>query len=185
MVTATIQVVLQPGMLKGFYNEHSATQASTVHHCKGLLMEAAETVPLLSGTICNVGEWGCAHGGNSISPVYTICESLSRRLSNSDQKLQVHVTHTDVKGNSWQELFACAQQYQNKVHANLDDIQITYAGIGSSQYVRNLPNSTLDLGFSFNSVHWLRAWPCRLQHAMSPFSHRVSWRHSALFKCDA
>lgn len=165
------------GMLKGFYNKHSSTQASAVNSCNSLLVQAAEQAPLESTRALQIAEWGCAHGGNSITPVYTISEVINNRfklLDGEDQKLQLHVTHTDVVQNSWSELFQCAKQYQQQVQDNLPNLQVTYAGIGSSQYERNHPNSSLDLGFTFNALHWLSKWPCHLKHTMSPFSGKVS-----------
>lgn len=83
------------------------------------------------------------------------------------------MTHTDVVQNSWSELFACAKQYQQKVQGSLPHLQVTYASIGSSQYERNHPDSSLDIGFTHNALHWLSKG-VHLKHTMSPFSSRVS-----------
>jgi hypothetical protein len=169
----------QLGMLKGFYNNNYTTQASCVHNCRELLVRAAEHISLPDNhtAALHIAEWGCAHGGNSIAPVYTISDTINQRIKQCSEdvnrKLQLHVSHTDVAGNSWTELFQCAKQYQQEVHDNFPQLSVTFSGIGSSQYVRNHPSNTLDVGFSFNAMHWLSKWPCHLQHSMSPFSTKV------------
>jgi cyclopropane-fatty-acyl-phospholipid synthase len=166
-------------MAKGFYHKHSSTQATAVSSCTGLLQTAAQQVPIHSSSTLSIAEWGCAHGGNSIAPVYTISETLAQRMAtqaaagdSSLRELQLHVTHTDVVQNSWSELFACAKQYQQKVQESLTHLSVTYAGIGSSQYERNHPDRSLDLGFSYNALHWLSKG-VHLKHTMSPFGSKV------------
>jgi hypothetical protein len=160
MVSAAGTEAPKLGMLKGFYNKHSSTQGVSVEKCRSLLAQAAELVPVTSRTsLLQIGEWGCASGGNSIAPILAIGEILNERASSKGEnnKLQLHVTHTDVTGNSWTELFLCAKKYQQQVHNDFPRLSVTYAGIGSSQYERNHPDGTLDLGFSFNALHckWL------------------------------
>lgn len=165
------------GMLKGFYNKNCSTQGVSVDKCRPLLAQAAELVPFppKNSQALHIGEWGCASGGNSIAPVLTVSEILNQRVfsSGSSDKLQLHVTHSDVAGNSWTELFQCAKQYQALVHRDFPHLSVTYAGIGSSQYERNHPDASLDLGFSCNALHWLSKWPCLLKHTLSPFSSKV------------
>lgn len=75
----SVEAAPQSGMMKGFYNKHSSTQASAVTSCTGLLRTASQQVPIHSSAL-HIAEWGCAHGGNSIAPVYTISEALNQRM---------------------------------------------------------------------------------------------------------
>lgn len=68
--------------------------------------------------------------------------------------MQVHVVHSDVMSNDWAALFSCAQQYVQKVQEQHPQLQVTYAGIGRSMYECNLPNCSIDVGFSFSTLHW-------------------------------
>jgi len=68
--------------------------------------------------------------------------------------MQVHVVHSDVTGNDWSALFSCAQQYVQQVQGTCPELHVTYAGIGASMYRRNHPSCSLDIGFSFSTLHW-------------------------------
>eukprot|EP00878_Enallax_costatus_P036307 GHUV01040750.1.p1 GENE.GHUV01040750.1~~GHUV01040750.1.p1 ORF type:complete len:209 (+),score=36.95 GHUV01040750.1:73-699(+) len=172
---------IHSGMKKGFYNQNSTTQRIAAGLCKELLVTAAEQVLLPDHSRANsrqlhVAEWGCAHGANSIEPICLLADILARRCqeqAGTQQQLQVHVTHVDVPNNDWPALFSCTHQYEEQIHQAHPSVQVTSAAIGKSMYERNFPSGSLDLGFSFSTLHWQSKKACILKHSINPGGIKV------------
>ncbi|KAF6261955.1 S-adenosyl-L-methionine-dependent methyltransferase [Scenedesmus sp. NREL 46B-D3] len=84
------------------------------------------------------------------------------------QQQEVHISHVDVPNNDFSSLFACTQQYSAAIQHACPLLHVTSSAVGGSMYARNFPRRSLNLGFSFSTLHWQSSRAVRLSGTVSP-----------------
>jgi hypothetical protein len=139
---------------KGFYNEHSKPQHSSVAFGLPLLTRAVEAVPLPTpGEVFQVADYGVAGGHNSVEPMRTVIDLIRRRVS---AELAVSVFHTDLPTNDFDTLF--------KLLSSPDGYSWGVPNVfsyveGRSFYERLFPASQIHIGWNAIAVHWISRVP--------------------------
>jgi hypothetical protein len=140
---------------KGFYNRHSRPQRGAVAFGLPLLEHAVGAVPLPgSGEALQVADYGVAGGNNSMEPMRTIIDGISRR---SPEDPAVSVFHTDLPTNDFDTLFTLLASPDSYLQGTSN--VFAYAG-GKSFYERLFPDSHIYIGW--NAIHWLSHVPATI-----------------------
>lgn len=148
---------------QGFYNKHSDHQARAADLGFEMLREGADSVPLPQGSgPLVIADYGCSQGQNSLAPMAQAVAGLRRRSASP-----VTVVHTDLPGNDFSSLFETLTRDPSSYTGLYDD---TYAlAIGRSFFEQLLPPSSVALGWSATTTHWLSKLPCTIAGSMTPF----------------
>lgn len=158
---------------RGFYNAHSAPQGAAAALAGiPLWRAAAELLPVDSDPIV-LADYGCAEGGNSLSPVTIAVDAIRRRAGPARPVL---VAHADLPSNDFSSLFGLTSSSQGYGHG---DPAVFPVAVGRSFFEPVLPCGCVAGGWSANAVHWLSAPPCPLREDLfcpaAPAAEREAW----------
>ncbi len=149
----------------GFYNRHSAFQASGVAGLIPLMEAVARTVPIGSEPVV-IADYGSSQGRNAMGPVRRALEELRTRLG-PDHPIQV--IHTDLPGNDFAALFTALEDDPTSYMTGLS--QVFPAAVGRSYFQPILPSSSVHIGWNTWTLHWLDGEPVRAaDHVLAALS---------------
>lgn len=117
----------------------------------------------------HVMELGCATGGNSVHLLREVISSTSRHVA---------VAQVDLPSNAWQCVFDRAREWATPA--------TSHCVVGRSFYEKHLcPPGSVDLCFSFTSLHWVRSeqtWPAGPEQVRSQVAEWQAGEGSASFR---
>jgi len=137
----------------GYYSSHSRVQAVAAAPGFPFLERAARQVPVAAATSFVIADFGCAGGRNELEPIRIAIAALRER-SNAP----IMVVHTDLPSNDFASLFQTIERSQSSYLTGQHHVY-AYAA-GRSLYGPVLPDSSLSLGWTAITVHWLSVMPC-------------------------
>jgi hypothetical protein len=145
--------------MAGSYNSHSYPQFVSVQSTIPFIQQGIDALDLIPSSFpIIIADFGAAHGANSIYAMKIIIDYL-KQTKKSDQS--VLIIHNDLPTNNWSAVF------------NLLNQDKTFFGLasGRSFYEQCLPSSSVTIGYSANSLHWLSRKPCNISnHCVSVFA---------------
>lgn len=170
--------------MSGDYNKHSSPQRMALEPTFPALEDSVKQIcnklKLTPESTFVVADYGSSHGGNSIKPMSIVIES-ARRNASPNQPIAVY--HTDLPHNDYNALFRTVldseSSYMKYAAPNAPVMSLATA---TPFFQQILPSSSVHLGFSSSSVHWLSCFPSELQHLYSvaaPEPLRALWREQA------
>ncbi len=137
----------------GFYNRHSALQASGIALLRDLWAEAARAVPFGDEPLVIV-DYASSQGKNSMEPMRTAIEVLRSRTG-PDRSIEV--IHTDLPENDFSSLFAAIQTDPASYLAGHQNV--FPAAIGRSYFDQILAPNRAHLGWNAWSMQWMSKLP--------------------------
>ncbi|MBM3462887.1 MAG: hypothetical protein FJX76_12360 [Armatimonadetes bacterium] len=148
-----------PAMVgRGFYNAHSATQANASELARPVLERAARAVPSASPFV--MADYGSSQGRNSLAPVRGVLSIARERFG---PEIPFCVYHTDLPANDFSALFQVLQSPESYAAENV----FSYA-VGRTFYDALFPPDTVSIGWTANTVHWLKTIPCTVSGHIWP-----------------
>ncbi|MGH6903067.1 MAG: hypothetical protein ACREIR_10045 [Geminicoccaceae bacterium] len=137
----------------GYYSSHSEVQAAAAAPGFPFLERAARQIPIAAPTPVVIGDFGCAGGRNELEPIRIAIEAIRERSG-----MPIMVVHTDLPSNDFTSLFQAVERSDRSYLAGQRDV-FAYAA-GRSLYGPIFPDSSLALGWTAITVHWLSTMPC-------------------------
>jgi hypothetical protein len=136
----------------GYYDQHSATQMSSIRALHDWIEDAVANLPLpAAAQAVNVLDLGSSEGRNAIRLMATISEGLRRRTAHP-----LRTVYSDLASNDFNQLFANLEEARR---AGLFPADVYPSAVGGSFYGPLLPPGTVHLATSFNAVLWLDHLP--------------------------
>lgn len=164
----------------GFYNRNSALQAANLGSALPLLIEAAREVPAHGPTV-GIADYGASQGRNSMQPVALAIDALRPRIG---PDRPIVVSHIDLPSNDFTSLFAVLDADPASYLAGRWNVYPV--AIGRSHFGQVLPDSSVDLGWSSNALHWMSRNPCPIpDHGWGVFSADAAVRDAVDAQLDA
>ena len=137
----------------GFYNRHSALQASGIRHMLPLWRSIVESItPGDSGV--TIVDYGASQGRNSMAPIALAIETLRAKSRTS---APITVIHTDLPGNDFSSLFEAI--LTDEASYLTAGAQIYPLALGRSYFEQILPENSVDLGWNSWTLHWMSRNP--------------------------
>ncbi len=133
----------------GFYNRHSAMQATGIAALLSLWEAACRTVDIRESPVTIV-DYGCSQGRNSMIPMRKAIELL--RL-NAGAPLPIEVIHTDLPSNDFSSLFEALIADPDSYMTGTADV--FPLAIGKSYFASLLPPGRVHLGWSTWALQWM------------------------------
>jgi hypothetical protein len=137
----------------GYYSRHSKVQAVAAAPGFPMLERGARQIPLAGAAPVVIADFGCAGGHNELEPLRIAIAAVRERSG-----APIVVIHTDLPSNDFASLFQTVEQSPGSYLAGQHQVY-AYAA-GRSLYGPVLPDSSLALGWTAITVHWLSAMPC-------------------------
>jgi hypothetical protein len=137
----------------GFYNRHSALQASGIALLRDLWTETVRTVPFGDEPLVVV-DYASSQGKNSMEPMRTAIEVLRSRAG-PDRPIEV--IHTDLPENDFSSLFTAIQTDPASYLAGVQ--KVFPAAIGRSYFDQILVPNRAHLGWNAWSMQWMSKLP--------------------------
>lgn len=131
----------------GYYEKHSATQATASSLGLDALRVAADGIDTAGESVVRIADLGAAQGRSSLGPLRLAVELLG------DRGHELEVVHTDLAGNDWATLFDVIEHDPASYLAGRDDVHPLV--IGRSFYDRLVAPATIGLAWTSSSLHWL------------------------------
>ncbi|KAK9760787.1 hypothetical protein K7432_014824 [Basidiobolus ranarum] len=160
------------------YNSNSKIQAQFnqlgIDELKALVQRQAPNI----STTFTIGDFGCSHGGNSMTIINAILDSIQATRKDTTP-LSVQVYHNDLPSNDFEEVFKCLHdpnltyQYHSLLKVNPDNQILTMIS-AKSFYSQCLPSNHLDIGVAFNCAHWLQDIPIPLYRPLTFASSKIT-----------
>eukprot|EP00741_Cyanophora_paradoxa_P020746 tig00021293_g20025.t1 len=145
----------------GFYNKNSLLQRNMLETATDLLDQVAEAMDFEGRPSATLADFGASQGRNSVVALAGAVRALRRRAAG----LAVHCVFNDLPSNDWNTLArlladpACALTALGAVYTTLAP---------RSFYEQVLPPGSVDCGFSFTALHWMRRVPVEAPSAFYP-----------------
>lgn len=133
----------------GFYNRHSAMQASGIAALLSLWEAACRTVDISDGPVTIV-DYGCSQGRNSMIPMRKAIDVLRSRAG---VNIPIEVVHTDLPSNDFSSLFDALISDPNSYMTGTSEI--FPLAIGKSYFAPLLPPGRVHLGWSTWALQWM------------------------------
>lgn len=139
----------------GFYNRHSAMQASAIELLSSLWQIACQTVAIDDGPLTIV-DYGSSQGRNSMAPLRMAIEVLRGRAGSN---VPIEVIHTDLPSNDFSALFEALENEPNSYLAGSTDV--FPAAVGRSFFHPLLPPGRVHLGWTTWALQWMSRSPAQ------------------------
>jgi len=134
----------------GFYNRHSAMQATGIAALLSLWEAACRTVVVGEGPLTIV-DYGSSQGRNSMAPMRMAIDALRFRSGPAP----IEIVHTDLPSNDFSALFEALvsdpDSYMNEAS------NVFPSAIGRSYYEPLLPPERVHLGWTTWALQWMSA----------------------------
>ena len=139
------------GMKQG-YNENSRIQMAAVSLSADHIRQAINALEIEFSPLVIIADYGSSHGSNSRHAMEFIIQTLKEAKKIDKDKQNILIVHNDLPTNEWSSLFEILNESSS------------YHGVasGRSFYQRCLPSSSLAIGYTSTSLHWLSHKPCNL-----------------------
>jgi hypothetical protein len=137
----------------GFYNRHSALQASGISLLLPLWADAARTVAIGKEPLA-IADYASSQGRNSMVPMRIAIGELRRRTT---KDRPVEVIHTDLPSNDFSTLFIALESEPDSYLAGLTNV--FPSAIGRSYFQQILAPNRIHLGWNTWSMQWMNASP--------------------------
>ena len=152
---ATLVSTLHAMEDKGYYNDHSQLQHSTISYALPFLRRAASSIQLPDHhSPVVLADYGSSQGNNSLQPMTTAIAIMRGRMI---EHYPIAVIHNDLPNNDFSSLFQSVESNQESYQRGSLDV-FSYA-TGRSFYDRLFPDNQVSLGWSAWAVQWLSAVP--------------------------
>ena len=133
----------------GFYNRHSAMQATGIAALLSVWEAACLTVPIEQGALTIV-DYGSSQGRNSMAPMRIAINRLRDRLG---QSVPIEIVHTDLPSNDFSALFEALASDPDSYMIGASDI--FPSAIGRSYFEPLLPPQRVHLGWTTWALQWM------------------------------
>jgi gibberellin A4 carboxyl methyltransferase len=136
----------------GFYNRHSAPQASALAYVLPWLVEAATEMDFAPAPdAVALADFGCSEGQNSITAMKSVLPVLRSRT-----KRPFLTVHSDLPTNDFSQLL---QALGRKDKSVLGDGNVYSAVISGSMFDQLLPSRSAHIAMTFNAIGFLSRRP--------------------------
>lgn len=133
----------------GFYNRHSAMQATGIAALLSLWEAACRTVVLGEGAV-TVVDYGCSQGRNSMAPMRLAINQLRLR---SGPSVPIEVVHTDLPSNDFSSLFEALASDPNSYMNEASDV--FPSAIGRSYFEPLFSPGRVTLAWTTWALQWM------------------------------
>ncbi|WP_246704376.1 class I SAM-dependent methyltransferase [Rhizobium sp. P32RR-XVIII] len=135
----------------GFYNRHSAMQATGIAALLSLWETACRTVVVGEGPLTIV-DYGSSQGRNSMAPMRVAIKTLRFR---SGPSVPIEVVHTDLPSNDFSALFEALVSEPGSYMNDASDV--FPSAIGRSYFEQLLSPQRVHLGWTTWALQWMSA----------------------------
>lgn len=133
----------------GFYNRHSAMQATGIAALLPLWEVACQTVVIGDGPLTIV-DYGCSQGRNSMAPMRAAIKALRSR---SGPAVPIEVVHTDLPSNDFSALFEALASDPNSYMNEASEV--FPSAIGRSYFEPLLAPQRVNLVWTTWAMQWM------------------------------
>lgn len=133
----------------GFYNRHSAMQATGIAALLSLWEASCRTVAIGEGPV-TVADYGCSQGRNSMVPMRLAIKVLRSR---SGPSVPIEVVHTDLPSNDFSALFEALASDPNSYMNEASDV--FPSAIGRSYFEPLFPPQRVTLAWTTWALQWM------------------------------
>lgn len=133
----------------GFYNRHSAMQATGIAALLSLWEAACRTVDI-GDTPVTIVDYGCSQGRNSMIPMRKAIDVVRSRAGAT---IPIEVVHTDLPSNDFSSLFEALISDPNSYMTGTTGV--FPLAIGKSYFAPLLPPDRVHLGWSTWALQWM------------------------------
>ena len=136
----------------GFYDRHSAPQASALAYVLPWLVEAAADMDFApTPNTITLADFGCSEGRNSIAVMKSVLPTLRSRT-----KRTFLTVHSDLPTNDFSQLLQALGAKDTSV---LGDENVYSAVVGGSMFDQLLPSRSTHIAMTFNAIGFLSRRP--------------------------
>ena len=137
------------------YKDHSEVQGSIINTTDSYIRRALDVFYISRSSMddpqsLTIADYGCSHGRNTLEAVKNIIKYLNSSRKNAGR--EIFVIFNDLPTNNWSMLFELLSEERS----------FRFAASGISFYQSCLPRSSVAVGYSTNSIHWLNKKPCNV-----------------------
>lgn len=144
--------------MTGDYNKLNQSQSTVWKYAQPMfqrVMTRYNDVPASSSKNCfRVADYGCATGGNSLSPLSFVAKHLPANYNT------LEVFMVDLPNTAWNSVAETVTPKTIIADANNEEKNVFVNMVGRSFYDQCVPEETLDFNYSFVALHWMKSYPC-------------------------
>ena len=137
------------------YKDHSEVQEGVIDITDRYVQRALDAFVVYPSSAMDyqpltIADYGCSHGHNTVVAIKRIIKHLNS--SRKDVGREILVVFNDLPTNNWSMLFEILSGERS----------FRYTASGVSFYESCLPRSSVSIGYSTTSIHWLSKKPCNV-----------------------